>query len=170
MTEQDPKHAIITALENENLYGARDAFREVMKQKVAESLDFHKKQLSHTMGSGLKAGDIVQELSATDQAVINAFANHRTLRGETLEAATDEEGNLKLNDLTGSEGVAAWVTNESDEEGGIVLGDMGFDVQATDSSVRAQLQLLSTKRGSIRHAASGVSKDLTRYLKGLEKN
>tara|TARA_Y100001963_G_scaffold156313_1_gene249589 strand:+ start:73 stop:585 length:513 start_codon:yes stop_codon:yes gene_type:complete len=170
MSKEDPKYAIITALENENLYGARDAFREAMKQKIAESLDFHKKQISQNMGTGRSAGDIVQELSATDLAVINAFANHRTLKGETLEATIDENDDLVLNDLTGSEGVAKWVANESDEEGGIVLGDMGFDVTATESSVRAQLQLLSTNRGSLRYAASGVSKDLTRYLKGLEKN
>ena len=169
---------IINDLEGENLIGARDAIRSALSQKVAEKLDAQKSEVASNIGNGEvneETDSAAQALDPRDEAVIRAFLKQRPLKGENLISTNKktkdfDQETFRLDDRTGDDGIASWYHTD-DGELKVALGDIGWMVKATPTTVLAQQAVLTTaNRRDIGYKASGVEKELGRYLKKWEKD
>ncbi len=170
-------HKIIHDLEDENPQGASDNIKKVLNQKVAEILDRKKPEVASVIGvdESITSGAASQGLDTKDQAVIRAFLKQKPLKGENLISTNKkigdfDQGHFHLDDKTGDIGIANWY-NDDDGELKVAIADVGWMVKATPTTVLSQQEIIqSAPRRSIGYKASGVEKDLGRYLKKWEKN
>ena len=169
---------IINDLEGENLIGARDAIRSVLNQKVAEKLDAQKPEVASNIGNdevNEATDSAAQALDPRDEAVIRAFLKQRPLKGVNLISTNKktkdfDQETFRLDDRTGDDGIVSWYHTD-DGELKVALGDIGWMVKATPTTVLAQQTVLTTaNRRDIGYKASGVEKELGRYLKKWEKD
>jgi len=165
---------IIYNLEDDNLIGARDNVRSILNQKVAEILDKNKPEIASSIGKKIEEG-AAQALDIKDAAVIRAFLKQRPLKGPNLVSTNKktkehDQGNFHLDDRTGDDGIANWYTTD-DGDLKVALGDVGWMVKATPTTVLAQQEILtSANRRDIGYKATGVEKDLSGYLKKWEND
>ena len=167
---------IIHNLEDENPQAASDNIKTILNQKVAEMLDRKKPEVASLVGVDENtSGAASQALDMKDQAVIRAFLKQKPLKGENLISTNKkvgdyDQGHFHLDDKTGDIGIANWY-NDDDGELKVAVADVGWMVKATPTTVLSQQEILqSAPRRSIGYKASGVEKDLGRYLKKWEKN
>ena len=169
---------IIRDLEGENLIGARDSIRSILSQKVAEKLDNQKTEVASSIKSNQEVKEensAAQSLDPKDQAVIRAFLKQKPLKGVNLISTNKktkefDQGTFHLDDRTGDDGIASWFyTDDGDLK--VALGDVGWMIKATPTSVLAQQTVLTTaNRRDIGYKATGVEKELGRYLKKWEND
>ena len=167
---------IIHDLEDENPQGASNNIKTILNQKVAEILDRKKPEVASLgVKESITSGAASQALDVKDQAVIRAFLKQKSLKGENLVSTNKkvgdfDQGNFHLDDKTGDIGIANWY-NDDDGELKVAIADVGWMVKATPTTVLTQQEILqSAPRRSIGYKASGVEKDLGRYLKKWEKD
>jgi len=167
---------IIHDLEDENPQGASDNIKTLLNQKVAEMLDRKKPEVASLVGVDENtSGAASQALDVKDQAVIRAFLKQKPLKGENLISTNKkvgdyDQGHFHLDDKTGDIGIAHWYSDD-DGELKVAVADVGWMVKATPTTVLSQQEILqSAPRRSIGYKASGVEKDLGRYLKKWEQN
>ena len=169
---------IINDLEGENLIGARDAIRSALSQKVAEKLDAQKPEVAANIGNdevNEATDSAAQALDPRDEAVIRAFLKQRPLKGLNLISTNKktkdfDQETFRLDDRTGDDGIVSWYHTD-DGELKVALGDIGWMVKATPTTVLAQQTVLTTaNKRDIGYKASGVEKELGRYLKKWEKD
>lgn len=169
-------HKIIHDLEDENPQGASDNIKTILNQKVAEMLDRKKPEVASAVGvdESIISG-AAQALDTKDQAVIRAFLKQKPLKGENLISTNKkigdfDQGNFHLDDKTGDVGIANWY-NDDDGELKVAIADVGWMVKATPTTVLTQQEIIqSAPRRSIGYKASGVEKDLGKYLKKWERD
>jgi len=164
---------IIYNLEDDNLIGARDNIRSILNQKVAEILDKNKPEVASSIGKVDEGA--AQALDVKDAAVIRAFLKQRPLKGPNLVSTNKkvgdyDQGTFHLDDKTGDVGIASWY-NDDDGDLKVAVSDVGWIVKATPITVLAQQEILtSANRRDIGYKASGVEKDLGRYMKKWEND
>jgi hypothetical protein len=167
---------IVFDLEDENPSGARDSIKSILNQKVAEILDKNKPDVAQSIGnSGAEeVTEGINELDLKDSAVIRAFLKQRPLKGQNLISTNKkkgdfDQGTFRIDVKNGDEGIVSWYADD-DGELKIALADVGWMVKATPITVLVQQEILSVARRQIGYKASGVDKDLNRYMTKFQKD